>query len=566
MLDLIIFLLFFYFCLFSVLGYGLIFQNLFYTEFIKKKRNLDLSLNGFYGLTLITIISFVTSFFFAHGFIHNVFLHFVGFSYFFFFSNIKKIRYIKYLFTISLLVLSGLLISKTHDDFSYYHLPFTKYLTEHHIIFGMGHLNLGYNFISSLFFLNSSFYLPIINYFSFHFSNLYFLIFFNYFLIENLLIKKNKKFINSLCLIAFIFFNLSFNRISEYGTDKVGQLLIVLLVISLIRIILFEFKTNKIYQVLLLLPLLGFCITLKTYFVSYIMLSFSLLLISTSIKKDFKSIINSRAFFIFVIILFLNFSHHFITNACIISPLSKTCFGENFIWGKNIKEILDLQIWVEQWAKAGAGPGFRVDNVSDYLKDFNWVTNWFEKYFIIKFLDQILLYTFSLFLFFIFTKKFQLAQINLSKSYLNRKFFAFYIFIIIIFFIWFSNHPTLRYGGYSAFFLFASIPILILFDFFKDKKFEKNKIIFILFFVALLFNIKNFSRIYQEFNRDDHYRFSNFPYFAIKQKNYKIIKFDDISLYSTHHCWATPSPCGNAGDGIKIIKKMKHFYIFKIDK
>ena len=33
------------------------------------------------------------------------------------------------IFFISVAVFSALLISKTHDDFSYYHLPFTKYLT-----------------------------------------------------------------------------------------------------------------------------------------------------------------------------------------------------------------------------------------------------------------------------------------------------------------------------------------------------------------------------------------------------------------------------------------------------
>ncbi len=63
-------------------------------------------------------------------------------------------------------MLSALLISKTHDDFSYYHLPFTKYLTEQKIIFGMGNLGHGYKLISSLFFLNSTFYLPFLEYFS----------------------------------------------------------------------------------------------------------------------------------------------------------------------------------------------------------------------------------------------------------------------------------------------------------------------------------------------------------------------------------------------------------------
>ena len=127
MLDLIIFLLFFYFCLFSVLGYGLLFQKVIYPNF---NRKFELTFNGFYGLTLITFISLTTSYFFPHNHTHNIILHLFGFLYFFFLSGFKNFRYVKYLFFISLLVLSSLFISKTHDDFSYYHFPFTKYLTE----------------------------------------------------------------------------------------------------------------------------------------------------------------------------------------------------------------------------------------------------------------------------------------------------------------------------------------------------------------------------------------------------------------------------------------------------
>ena len=104
----------------------------------------------------------------------------------------------------------------------------------------MGHLNHGYNLLSSLFFLNSTFYLPYIEYYSFHFSLLFFLIFFNYFIYKEVLISKNKNIIKFLYLFAFVFFNLSFNRIAEYGTDKAGQILIVLLIIKLFDHVCFD--------------------------------------------------------------------------------------------------------------------------------------------------------------------------------------------------------------------------------------------------------------------------------------------------------------------------------------
>ena len=92
-----------------------------------------------------------------HNFVHNILLHILGVLSFILIGAENKKNYIKMIFFISVVVFSTLLISKTHDDFSYYHFPFTKYLTEQKIIFGMSILGHGYKLLSSLFFLNSSF-------------------------------------------------------------------------------------------------------------------------------------------------------------------------------------------------------------------------------------------------------------------------------------------------------------------------------------------------------------------------------------------------------------------------
>ena len=240
MQNLLIFFLSFYFLLISIIGYGKLFENLCFGEFNTKDDNLIYT--GFYGLMFVTLISLTTSYIIPHNFYHNLILHGFGFFYLFFNYNKKDRNYLKYIFYISLFTASALIISKTNDDFSYYHFPFTKYLTEQKIIFGMGNLNLGFNLLSSLFFLNSTFYLPFINFFSFHFSLLYFLIFFNYFLLKEIFTKTNDKVIKYLYLFSFIFFNLSFNRIAEYGTDKAGQLLITILTIKLFKIVCFDKK------------------------------------------------------------------------------------------------------------------------------------------------------------------------------------------------------------------------------------------------------------------------------------------------------------------------------------
>ena len=94
----------------------------------------------------------------------------------------------------------------------------------------------------------------------------FFLIFFNFFIFKEILSSKNEDLIKFLFILAFSFFNLSFNRIAEYGTDKPGQLLISILVIKLIQIVLFNKEKEKISKIIFLLPLLAYCISLKLIF------------------------------------------------------------------------------------------------------------------------------------------------------------------------------------------------------------------------------------------------------------------------------------------------------------
>ena len=122
------------------------------------------------------------------------------------------------------------------------------------------------------YFLNSTFNLPFINLYSFHFTIISFLIFFNYFLLVKIFSIKTTDFFKYLYLLTFVFFNLSFNRLAEFGMDKGGQLLIVILIISLFEIITKDQNKKKVNNILLLIPLVGFCISTKTYFLTYLIL------------------------------------------------------------------------------------------------------------------------------------------------------------------------------------------------------------------------------------------------------------------------------------------------------
>ena len=73
-------------------------------------------------------------------------------------------------------------------------------------------------------------------------------------------------------------------------------------------------------------------------------------------------------------------------SGCLLYPLSFTCF-ESFFWGYGKDQVVGAMQWYEIWSKAGATPNYRVDNFEEYLRNFNWVSNWIDKYFFNKFSD-----------------------------------------------------------------------------------------------------------------------------------------------------------------------------------
>ena len=94
----------------------------------------------------------------------------------------------------------------------------------------------------------------------------------------------------------------------------------------------------------------------------------------------------------------------------------------------------------------------------NYISNFNWIDNWVERYFFNKVSDLI----FSLiFISIIFLITFRGSKI--TKNF-NRNYKTLFFILLAIFFIWFSFHPSLRYGGYHLFFFLFFIPLAILLE------------------------------------------------------------------------------------------------------
>ena len=116
-------------------------------------------------------------------------------------------------------------------------------IVEQKIQFGLGNLNIGYNHYSSLFLLNSLFYLPKTEIYLFNLTNFLFQVFF----FSSLLIFLNNKKIPNFALIligaTLLIFLTKFNRLAEYGVDMPGQLLVTL---GIIFCLIFIFKEKKL--------------------------------------------------------------------------------------------------------------------------------------------------------------------------------------------------------------------------------------------------------------------------------------------------------------------------------
>ena len=502
MSQVLILLLFYLLILYSILGYGKIF-TLFNSNYQAS------SFDGLLGLALLILVSYFTNIFFPHNFIHNSLIIVFGllvFIYDFIKNFSKRISEYRDITVIFLIIFIAILMYKNHDDFYYYHFPYTIILTNFEKIFGLGNLNHGFRTASSIFYLNSLFYLPVIKYFLMNSGAAYILGFSNYILFKNIkdsIKKKDFNHIMFLSILSLIYINTIFSRIAEHGTDR--SALILIFVMSIYYLKSMTVKKNEIdknyfnnfYSKLALL--FAIIISLKSFYIIYLII---FLLWFFQINKFFRFsqlfsfIIKSYYSYIFILFFSFTIFTTFSNTGCLIYPATFTCF-ENFSWSIALQQVDQMQLWYEQWSKAGAGPNFRIDNPELYVSKFNWVSNWISMYFFTKVSDNIFSVTLISIIVLI------LFSYNCPKgTRINYNYKLFYYLILILFFEWFYNHPSLRYGGYTLLALIFFIPISIyLSQFMFDKKVLIKKIYFILMLTLLVFFTRNIIRINKEFKQ-----------------------------------------------------------------
>ena len=522
MSQLITIIVFYFLILFSILGYGRI-VTIFNSDYQAS------SFDGLIGISILILISFITNLFFPHNFVHNSIVIIFGLFLFIFdlknnFSNrLKETRLVLLVFSI---IFIGILLYKNHDDFYYYHFPYSLILTNFEKIFGLGNLNHGFRTPSSIFYLNSLFYLPGIKYFLMNSGAIYIFGFVNLVLIEFIVkyLKKNSQnFILFLSVLSFAYINSKFSRFSEHGTDLSAIILIFLMAVyyyenvnSINKISRSEFFREYFIKINILFILI---ISLKTFYIIYLLIYLAWLYENKSFflkRGSFTFIIKNFSTYVFILILFFVFFTIFSNTGCLIYPASFTCF-EQFSWSIPIGTVEQMNLWYEQWSKAGAGPNFRIENPEIYILKFNWVSNWFEMYFFTKVSDNIfVIILVSLITYLILSFK------NKRQNNYKYKYLLFYILLVILFFEWFYNHPALRYGGYSLIALIIFIPVsLLISGYVFNLTMLKKRIYFLMLLSTFIFLSKNISRINNEIDKYN-YKPAKSSFFYLNKDGFKI--------------------------------------------
>ena len=533
----------------SVIGHGVL-----AIKFTKTNVSTDdIGFVGLVGIFFLILYSYLTHFFIEHDYLHNIIFIIIGLVsvYYFKFKILTKKNLI-FLFLIFSIIFVAFIIFKTHDDFGYYHFPYSYYLNKFSMIIGIGPLNHGFKTPSSIFYLNSLFYLPHLDYYLYHMGSILVLGFSNIILVSNIkkyLDQKDNNNFFFLNLLAFIFINIFFYRIAEHGTDRSAQILIFLFFIYILSLREHYEKFDNILPKLIIL--LSLIISLKSFYILYFIFIIPFIYY---ILKDNKAYLIDKIFrnpmlYFSILLGACVMLVYFFNTGCLLYPVQQTCIS-GIEWGIPKSEVSALNTHYQWWSKAGGGPGYSHEIEKElYIQNLNWLSNWIDKYFFNKMSDFLLSLVFiSIVLVIIFRSK--------KKKLINKNFKInlFYYFCIILLLVeWFYNHPSLRYGGFVIFALIFFIPLSHLLSKYEISQNFGLKIMIIFFLVSSIFIGRNVDRIFYEQNfykanfKQNMFFFTDKKYFSIDTKLKNLFK-----IYN--NCDLNINTCSNNEDFI--IKKV----------
>ena len=542
-------LIYYWLITFSITGYGILFNRLF----LKNLEN-DIGFIGIYGIFFLTLISYLSSFFYPHSELFNSVLLMIGLINFCLNINKKIIKEnLKILIIIFIILIIFILVSKNHDDFPYYHFPYIHLLTEYSQMIGLGNFNHGFRTHSSIFYFASLFNLPFSNLYLIHIAPVFFMGFANiifYNKISNNLKSKETSYILYLSLLSLIFINVFFYRLAEHGTDRSAMILIIITVIELLYLINMSSNINKnlFLKIIILITLI---ISLKTFYILYILLLVPIIFYFIDKKIPIIFFFKNIIIYLCLVMIISLIAVNFFNTGCLLYPVKILCF-ETFSWSISLSEVEQMNNWYQQWAKAGASPNYRVENPELYIKDFNWIGNWIDKYFFNKVSDFLLaLFFLCLLIASIFFSK-KIKKIKIPKV------LPLYSILIFLALVWFCLLPALRYGGYHLIALLLFIPLSIfLSKFYINLELQKKKVYFLILLTTIIFLSRNISRLINEYEIYSYNVFNN-AFYRTEERNFKI--FDMIENINKCNIQKDLVACSKDNIRVKLINNTYIYY------
>ena len=539
--EIIIFILYTLFCFSSVIGYGLVFNKIFF-----KSSEVNLGEIGLFGFLFLFFLSILIHFFIPLSYWLNFFILFLGF-----FSILFKIKYIysellkikTNIILITLIVLTSILIHHTHGDHEWYHLMYVNYLNNFKIVFGLVNIQNSLAHGHGWMDIMGLFSLPIVENKG---VSIIALIFFYFFLLYLLIeIKTTKiKSVKIFSIIVIVFSFATYNKLADFGAEIQPSLIIIILILNIIKIL----ENKNIDEMLMKIIFYAFyAVVLRIGSIIILPILFFILLLNyTSVLKLFYKYLRLYFFLAMFFIIFL--VKNFIISGCLYFPIYQTCFDNNKItWAVPIEEAREryefLRAISHRWhfyviEEANLekredyyepmSEGKILDPRSYNKKTFFWLKYWSKDPDNAKLLNSILIILFCFFCFFIFSKK----KSNLIKSlnFVSKKNNLIHLGLISSVLMWFFLSPSMRYGGYpivggTLIFYFS----LILSNNLIVKKNFNFIAIFLIFLSTSYFSIKNIARI---LNKIDEKKFTNFPWPQYKN-NLKDIDYKTIEINNT---------------------------------
>ncbi len=536
----------FIFITFSLIGYGTLVYNI--------KKNQDLFFIIIVGYFIVGFVGLIIHFFFSISDAISIFLILLGI--FLFFSKFKFFKKEIFASIIILISVSFLLLGYSDHpiDANMYHHPYVSYLKSEKIIFSIANIEFRFGHISLLQYVQSIFTNNFFGPLAISSLNIIFFTFFLLYCYETLFSNSEDKFVFLVVLLVSCFVLIKMGRYREFGNDLIPFLVSFYFLIKLLQEKISK-KNNLNFSNLIYLPL--YSSFMLSHKISYI---FSVLIFILVINRsNIKLIFNNRSLiFIFISFTSLWLLKNYIETSCLVYPVVQTCLKNS---GWYLTGIADPEkaMWLSEiWSKGFIDhPNWKNLDLSNYSKDFNWLSVWINNHFI-KILEKlspifILLFLISFYMFF----KVKHVKNNVFKSSTNLS--TLVITLILISFglgIWFFKSPLFRYGSFYVvsfvifFYLILSHKIII-----GVNKVDLQKLK-IFFFISIIFFVtKNINR---QINSESKF----LPSTKLPIESYEML-FTNPKIYKPKKgsCYYTDFICSHEVPVNAKISKKNNFYI-----